>query len=105
MRLMEPIELPTTVTLFTAFGGIVTELIAFWLLFERQKQPQYEVRFLAHHSNLRRQPHHLRLGAGHPLHRLPRHRSHPWHGVRPRPVLGVVEHHPLGPTDLTAEHA
>ena len=37
MRLMEPIELPTTVMLYTAFGGIVTELIAFWLLYERQK--------------------------------------------------------------------
>jgi cobalt-zinc-cadmium efflux system protein len=37
MRLMEPIELPTTVMLYTAFGGIVTELVAFWLLYERQK--------------------------------------------------------------------
>lgn len=37
MRLMEPIELPTTVMLYVAFGGIVTELIAFWLLYERQK--------------------------------------------------------------------
>jgi cobalt-zinc-cadmium efflux system protein len=37
MRLMEPIELPTTVMLYTAFGGIATELIAFWLLYERQK--------------------------------------------------------------------
>jgi cobalt-zinc-cadmium efflux system protein len=37
MRLMEPIELPTTVMLYAAFGGIVTELIAFWLLYERQK--------------------------------------------------------------------
>ena len=37
MRLMDPIELPTTVMLYTAFGGIVTELIAFWLLYERQK--------------------------------------------------------------------
>jgi cobalt-zinc-cadmium efflux system protein len=38
MRLMEPIELPTTVMLYVAFGGIVTELIAFWLLYERQKE-------------------------------------------------------------------
>ncbi len=37
MRLMEPIELPTTVMLYTAFGGIVTELIAFRLLYQRQK--------------------------------------------------------------------
>lgn len=37
MRLMEPIELPTTVMFYVAFGGIVTELIAFWLLYERQK--------------------------------------------------------------------
>lgn len=37
MRLMEPIELPTGVMLYAAFGGIVTELIAFWLLYERQK--------------------------------------------------------------------
>lgn len=37
MRLMEPIELPTAVMLYVAFGAIVTELIAFWLLYERQK--------------------------------------------------------------------
>lgn len=37
MRLMEPIELPTTVMLWTAAGGIATELIAFRLLYERQK--------------------------------------------------------------------
>ena len=37
MRLMHPLELPTGVMLYTAFGGIVTELIAFWLLYERQK--------------------------------------------------------------------
>lgn len=37
MRLKEPIELPTTVMLYTAFGGIVTELIAFGLLYKRQK--------------------------------------------------------------------
>ena len=37
MRLMEPIALPTTVMLWVAAGGIVTELIAFWLLYERQK--------------------------------------------------------------------
>jgi cobalt-zinc-cadmium efflux system protein len=37
MRLMDPTELPTTVMLYTAFAGIVTELIAFWLLYERQK--------------------------------------------------------------------
>lgn len=37
MRLMEPIELPTGVMLYVAFGGIVTELIALWLLYERQK--------------------------------------------------------------------
>ena len=37
MRLMDPVELPTGVMLYTAFGGIVTELIAFRLLYERQK--------------------------------------------------------------------
>src|SRR5512145_2432157 len=37
MRLREPIELPTTVMLYAAFGGIVTELIAFRLLYQRQK--------------------------------------------------------------------
>lgn len=38
MRLMEPIELQTTVMLYTAFGGIVTELLSFWFLYERQKK-------------------------------------------------------------------
>lgn len=37
MRLMKPIELATTPMLIAAFGGIITELIAFWLLYERQK--------------------------------------------------------------------
>lgn len=37
MRLLDPIELPTTVMLYVAIGGIVTEVIAFWLLYERQK--------------------------------------------------------------------
>lgn len=37
MRLADPMELPTGVMLWTAAGGIVTELIAFWLLYERQK--------------------------------------------------------------------
>ncbi len=37
MRLMHPIELHTTPMLIAAFGGIVTELIAFRLLYERQK--------------------------------------------------------------------
>lgn len=37
MRLMEPLELPTTVMLWAAAGGIVTELVSFWLLYERQK--------------------------------------------------------------------
>ena len=37
MRLMDPIELPTDVMFYVAFGGIVTELVAFWLLYERQK--------------------------------------------------------------------
>lgn len=38
MRLRDPMELPTTVMLWTAAGGIATELIAFWLMYERQKQ-------------------------------------------------------------------
>jgi len=37
MRLMDPVELPTSVMLWVAAGGIVTELIAFWLLYQRQK--------------------------------------------------------------------
>jgi len=37
MRLRDPMDLPTNVMLLAAFGGIVTELIAFWLLYERQK--------------------------------------------------------------------
>lgn len=37
MRLMEPIELPTTPMLVAAGGGIATELVALWLLYERQK--------------------------------------------------------------------
>lgn len=37
MRLMEPMEPSTTLMLYAAFGGIATELIAFWLLYERQK--------------------------------------------------------------------
>lgn len=37
MRLMEPIHLPTTPMLAAAAGGIATELVALWLLYERQK--------------------------------------------------------------------
>jgi cobalt-zinc-cadmium efflux system protein len=37
MRLMDPVELSTTVMLLVAAGGIATELIAFFLLYERQK--------------------------------------------------------------------
>lgn len=37
MRLMEPMELSTSLMLYAAFGGIVTELIAFRLLYKRQK--------------------------------------------------------------------
>lgn len=37
MRLMEPIDLPTTPMLIAAAGGIATELVALWLLYERQK--------------------------------------------------------------------
>ena len=37
MRLMDPVELPTSVMLWVSAGGIVTELIAFWLLYQRQK--------------------------------------------------------------------
>ena len=34
---MNPIDLPTTPMLIAAAGGIATELVAFWLLYERQK--------------------------------------------------------------------
>ena len=37
MRLMDPIHLPTTPMLLAAGGGIATELVALWLLYERQK--------------------------------------------------------------------
>lgn len=37
MRLMEPIHLPTTPMLAAAVGGIITELIALRLLYQRQK--------------------------------------------------------------------
>lgn len=37
MRLMEPVHLPTTPMLLAAGGGIATELVALWLLYERQK--------------------------------------------------------------------
>jgi cobalt-zinc-cadmium efflux system protein len=37
-RLMDPIELPTNAMLLVAAIAIVTELIAFWLLYERQKE-------------------------------------------------------------------
>jgi cobalt-zinc-cadmium efflux system protein len=37
MRLRHPMELPTTVMLWAAAGGIVTELISFRLLYRRQK--------------------------------------------------------------------
>ena len=38
MRLLEPMELETSVMLYAAFGGIATELLSFWLLYERQKE-------------------------------------------------------------------
>lgn len=38
MRLSDPMELSTNVMLLTAFGGIITEVIAFWLLYQRQKE-------------------------------------------------------------------
>lgn len=37
MRLSEPIELPTSVMLWVAAGGIVTEIVAFALMYKRQK--------------------------------------------------------------------
>src|SRR5699024_9128109 len=37
MRLADPVELPTTVMLWVAAGGILTEVIAFWLLYQRQQ--------------------------------------------------------------------
>jgi cobalt-zinc-cadmium efflux system protein len=36
-RLLEPMELSTGLMLYAAAGGIVTELISFWLLYGRQK--------------------------------------------------------------------
>lgn len=35
MRLMEPVELATTPMLIAAAGGIATELVALWLMYER----------------------------------------------------------------------
>lgn len=37
MRLREPMELPTSVMLWAAAGGLVTEAVSFWLLYQRQK--------------------------------------------------------------------
>lgn len=37
MRLSDPVELPTSVMLWVAAGGIATEVVAFWLMYERQK--------------------------------------------------------------------
>lgn len=37
MRLMEPIDLPTTPMLIAAIGGLATEVVALWLLYQRQK--------------------------------------------------------------------
>ena len=37
MRLRDPIHLPTTPMLIAAAGGIATELVSLWLLYERQK--------------------------------------------------------------------
>ncbi len=37
MRLMEPIELPTTVMLWVAAGGIATELVSLWVMYQPQK--------------------------------------------------------------------
>lgn len=37
MRLMAPIDLPTTPMLIAAIGGLATEVVALWLLYERQK--------------------------------------------------------------------
>lgn len=38
MRLMDPIHLPAGIMLWTAAGGLVTEVISFALLFKRQKE-------------------------------------------------------------------
>jgi cobalt-zinc-cadmium efflux system protein len=38
MRLSDPMDLPTNVMLLAAGGGIITEIISFWLLYERQKE-------------------------------------------------------------------
>lgn len=38
MRLSDSMELPANVVLLAAGGGIITELISFWLLCERQKE-------------------------------------------------------------------
>jgi len=38
MRLMDPMELPTSIMLYAAVAGIVTELVSFWLLYERQRE-------------------------------------------------------------------
>lgn len=37
MRLSDPVELPTSVMLWVAAGGIATEVVAFRLMYERQK--------------------------------------------------------------------
>lgn len=37
MRLMEPMEISTSLMFYAAFGGIITESISFWLLYKHQK--------------------------------------------------------------------
>lgn len=103
MRLMEPMS--TTVILYAAAGGIVTEVVAFWLLYERQKgNLNIKGGFLAHPPDVRRSDHHP-LGAGGPLDGLSCDRPASRHGLWPRPLLGLQEHYPSGFGHPAAEHA
>jgi cobalt-zinc-cadmium efflux system protein len=86
MRHAEPIELATTVLLYTAFGGIVIELIAFRLLNERQKD-NLNIKGAFWHIIQTFIGSLIIIHAGHRLHALAGDGSHSRHGVRRGPVL------------------
>ncbi|GGK63814.1 hypothetical protein GCM10011509_10240 [Ornithinimicrobium pekingense] len=98
MRLSEPVEPPTSVMPWVAAGGIATEVVAFLLMYQRQKTSlNMKGRFLAHPADVRRQPNHRHLGARHQVHQVPGDRPPARDGVRTRAALGVLEHPAIGP--------
>lgn len=106
MRLMEPIELATTPMLFAAAGGIATELVALWLLYERQKGnlnmrgaywhilQTFVGSFLIIISALV-----IRFTGFMAI------RSSAWHGLRTGAALGLLGHSARGIAHPAARHA